>query len=97
VSTTVPTQALSMLNSRFMNEQAEKLAERLEAERPDRLAAKVIHAIRLTTGRTPDDREAGDDVKFIESLQTEDGLTAEQALRHYCLLVLNTNEFVYLD
>lgn len=97
VSTTVPTQALSMLNSQFMREQADKLATRLEAARPDGLAAKVIFATRLTTGRTPDDREVNDDVKFIESLQAEEGLPAEQALRHYCLLMLNTNEFVYLD
>ncbi|MEX2187466.1 MAG: DUF1553 domain-containing protein [Pirellulales bacterium] len=97
VSTTVPTQALGMLNSRFIGEQADKLAERLESERPDGLAAKVIHAIRLTTGRTPDDAEVNGDVAFIESLQSEEGMSAEKALRQYSLLILNTNEFVYLD
>ncbi len=97
VSTTVPTQALSMLNSRFMGEQAGELAKRLTAERPNGLPAKVIHAIRVTTGRTPDDREVNDDIKFIEALQADEGLTAEHALRHYCLMILNTNEFVYLD
>lgn len=97
VSTTVPTQALGMLNSKFMNEQAATLADRLVAQQPDDLAAQVALAIRLTTARAPIDTEIKADAGFIESLQTDENLSPQDALRLYCLMILNTNEFVYLD
>jgi hypothetical protein len=31
------------------------------------------------------------------SLEEDNDLSADQALKAYCLLALNTNEFVYLD
>jgi hypothetical protein len=88
--TTVPTQALGMLNGDFANEQAAALAERLERECPNDVAGQVRRAIRLTTGRVASDEEVAKDVAFIESLP-KDGL------RQYCLLALNVNEFLYLD
>lgn len=97
VSTTVPTQALSMLNSQFMNQQAAILAKRLEGDRPDELPAQVALAIRLTTGRTPSEGEVFADVEFIEALRTEEQLSPEDALRNYCLVILNTNELIYLE
>jgi hypothetical protein len=96
-STTVPTQALSMLNGQFMQEQAGTLAKRLEQERPGDVAAQVAHAIRLTTGRVPGDSEVEGDVKFIEVLKSDEKLSPQEALRMYCLLILNTNEFIYLE
>jgi hypothetical protein len=86
-----------MLNSKFMSEQAEVLALRLEEERPEGLKAQIAHAIRLTTGRVPEAKEIGADLKFIESQAAEEKMSPQAALRHYCLLILNTNEFVYLD
>lgn len=97
VTTTVPTQALGMLNSKFMSEQAELLARRLEEERPEGLKAQVAHAIRLTTGRTADAKEIDGDAAFVEAQAAEENISPQQALRHYCLMMLNTNEFVYLD
>jgi hypothetical protein len=97
VSTTVPTQALGMLNSKFMKEQAEALAKRLEEERPGDVKAQIALAIRLTTGRTPDAKEIDEDAAFIEKQAAEEKLSKEAALRQYCLMILNTNEFVYLD
>jgi hypothetical protein len=97
VSTTVPTQALGMLNSQFMTRQAEAFARRLEEERPKDTKAQVTLAIRLTTGRTPKADEVNGDVKFMVTLSAEEGIASEAALRHYCLMILNTNEFVYLD
>jgi hypothetical protein len=97
VSTTVPTQALGMLNSRFMSEQADALAKRLEEEHPEDVKAQVAMAIRLTTGRTADSKEIDGDVAFIAAQAKEENLAPAAALRHYCLMILNTNEFVYLD
>nr|AEH26462.1 hypothetical protein [uncultured Acidobacteria bacterium A2] len=95
-TTTVPTQALGLLNSQFAGEQAALLAKRLDKEAKS-TADKVTLAIRLTTGRLPATQEVIEDVKLIESLQKEEGLSAQRALEDYCLMILNTNEFIYLD
>jgi hypothetical protein len=96
-TTTVPTQALGLLNGDFANEQAVYLAERLEQEAPGRLGDQVRAAVRLVAGRSATAEEVSRDLDFIRRLQVEDGLTGSAALRHYCLLTLNANEFVYLD
>lgn len=96
-TTTVATQALGMLNGEFTNKQAERFAARLEKQRPTDVPAQVRLAIRLTTGRQAKDEEVKRDIDFIESLQKRYGLPSSQALKQYALLLLNTNEFVYLD
>jgi cytochrome c553 len=96
-TTTVPTQALGMLNGEFSNEQARLLADRASREAPGDLTAQVRRIIRLTTGRVPDEREVQDDVAFIAKLKTEEKLPDAEALRLYSLLALNTNEFMYLE
>jgi mono/diheme cytochrome c family protein len=97
-TTTVPTQALAMLNGEFTNESAAAFVTRLEKEVPDLdLEARVRRAIRLTTGRVPGEEEVRKDVAFVRELIEKAKLTEAAALRQYCLLALNTNEFVYLD
>lgn len=96
-TTTVPTQALGMLNGQFMNDHAAAFAERLQKETPDDLPAQVKRAIRLTTGREPSEAEVKKDAAFVEELQNKNSLSKEAALKNYCLMILNTNEFVYLD
>ena len=97
VSTTVPTQALGMLNSQFMSRQAALMAARLERDYPKDLRSQIAGAIRLTTGRRPAQDEIDADIVFIKQLQTAEKLSPQAALQNYCLLILNTNEFVYLD
>ena len=96
-TTTVPTQALLMLNDEFTNEQARLFAQRLTEESPGGLEAQVTRAVRLVTGRVPAADEVNQDVGFVRSLQRGHGLSGQEALRFYCLLLLNTNEFIYLD
>jgi hypothetical protein len=96
-TTTVPTQALGLLNDDFSNEQAKLFAERLRKEFPDSLQAQVQKAVRLTTGRNPAAAEVTKDITFIRNLQQQNNLTEADALRWYCLLALNSNEFMYLD
>lgn len=96
-TTTVPTQALGMLNSEFTNESAATFAKKLRTESPNDLARQVSVAIRLTTGRVPTDAEVKKDVAFLTSLKDKHRLSEEEALARYTLLALNTNEFVYLD
>jgi hypothetical protein len=58
---------------------------------------QITDGIRLTTSRTPSKDEIERDVAFVRKLQNESGMTAHKALTQYCLLLLNANEFVYLD
>ena len=51
------------------------------------LEKQVRRAIRLSTGRVPAEAEVKKDVVFARAA----------GLRQYCLLILNTNEFIYLD
>lgn len=95
-TTTQPTQALGMLNSDFLNEQAKIFAEDLL-----RLSTKpeeqVQIALRRTTQRMPTKAEIERGLRFLSAMQETHRLRAEEALRRFCLLTLNLNEFVFLD
>ncbi|MFI5259944.1 MAG: PSD1 and planctomycete cytochrome C domain-containing protein [Candidatus Limnocylindrales bacterium] len=96
-STTVPTQALGLLNGTFTNEQAARFAGRLRREAPGDVRAQVRRALRLTTAREPDAGEVRDDVALLDSLAAQGRLDARTALTQYCLMTLNANAFLYLD
>jgi hypothetical protein len=95
--TTVPTQSLGLLNGEFANEQATAFATRLQKEIPNNLSAQVRRAIRLSTGRIPTDDEVKRDIEFTNTLKEKHKLDDMKALIQFCLLCLNTNEFVYVD
>jgi hypothetical protein len=95
--TTQPTQALGMLNSDFLGQQAEALATRLRREAGADVSRQVRLALTLATSRPADDAEVRRGVRLVEALQAKDGVTPDVALRYFCLVVLNLNEFVYLD
>jgi mono/diheme cytochrome c family protein len=95
-TTTVPTQALGMLNGEFTNENAVALAKRMKKESP-KLDDQVAAGIRWTTGRNPMAEEIRKDQAFIQSLKAKHNLSDEAALVQYALMLLNANEFVYLD
>ncbi|MEZ6139964.1 MAG: PSD1 and planctomycete cytochrome C domain-containing protein [Zavarzinella sp.] len=94
--TTVPTQALGMLNGEFTREAAEQLANRIAASHKT-VDEQIQMIIQLTTCRKPSKEEVQKDRNFIEHLQKAFSLNSEAALVQYCLLALNTNEFIYVD
>jgi hypothetical protein len=96
-ATTVPTQSLSMLNSEFMNTQAKVLAERIAEEAGDDAEDRVELAMRLATSREPTEDEIEENVAFLQGVRDNFGKSKEEALQVFCLMVLNLNEFVYLD
>jgi len=96
-STTQPTQALAMINGAFLNRQAGLLADRLRREAGDDLKAQIRLALKLATAREASDDEVDRGLALIESLAASGNLDPEAARRAYCLLVLNLNEFLYLD
>lgn len=95
--TTQPTQALGMLNGKFLNDQAAQLARRLRKEASGNVREQVNRAYQIALGRTPDAEQTERGLSLIESLQTRHGLSADKALDQFCLVVLNLNEFLYLD
>ncbi|MCS7468585.1 PSD1 and planctomycete cytochrome C domain-containing protein [Stieleria sp. ICT_E10.1] len=82
---TTPLQALNLLNSRFVMQQAERMAARLEneAESP---SAQITRAWHLCFGRPPTDEELSDSTAFI----------AQEGLTQFARALLNANEFVLI-
>jgi len=96
-ATVVPTQALSMMNGDLTNEEAARLARRVEGELPGDRRAQVVRARQLVSGRTPDAREVDEAIAFLEEIQRTEGLSPEKAMDSLCLVLFNLNEFLYID
>jgi len=100
-TTTQPTQALGMLNGDFLQAQARVFAGRIRREAGGtataRTAAMVRRAIEVALVRPATDAEVARGVALVDRLSLQDGVGPDRALELYCLMVLNLNEFVYLD
>lgn len=79
-------QALALLNNRFMLTMAERFAERMEREADD-VPGQVSRAFSLATGRRP----------TVEQQQQLVRLAEDFGLAATCRLILNLNEFVFID
>jgi hypothetical protein len=97
ISTTVPTQALAMLNSPFVREQAEKLAARVRSAASP--ADAIARAYKIAVGREPTANERNTLLTFVEQQQalSDPAGSQDRALIECCQLVLCLNEFVYVD
>ena len=99
--TTQPTQALGMMNGEFIQRQARVFADRVrrEAGGPDAadVRACVERAIAIALVRQPTADEIARGLALIDQLETTEGISPGRALELYCLLLLNLNEFAYLD
>ena len=85
-STLTAIQALAMLNDPFLVRQAEHLAERVRAVRKD-LATQVEQAYLFALGRKPSTDES----------QTLVGYGEQHGFENVCRLILNSNEFMFVD
>ena len=83
---TTPLQALNLLNSPFLMQQASLLAERVEREAGKATDAQIAQAFRLTLGRAPEREE-------FEEAAT---LVKRHGLSALCRALLNSNEFLYV-
>ena len=96
-STTVPTQSLTMLNGKFINDQAIAFANRMRWEGGVTVEDRVRFGLRLVLCREPIPTEMQQALAFMQELQQSEGVTSEVALDRFALLALNLNEFVFLD
>ena len=83
---TVPTQALTLLNNGFVLNQAQLLAERIEREAPGDIERQVELAYELALTRPP----TADEAAVAQSL------VSEQSLVDLTHVMFNLNEFLYL-
>lgn len=100
VSTTVPTQALAMMNSPFVSQQAQKMAARIRPSQDVPLSATVDRAYQTAFSRLPSDTERNRMLAFIEQQRATIGETPDainRALVEFCQVLLCLNEFVYVD
>ena len=96
-ATTQPTQALTLLNSTFSNQQAALFAALLEKSAPGDAPAQVRLALSRTLQRPPTVAEVKRGLALIASLEKDPKVTPHDALCGFCLMTLNLNEFLYLD
>ncbi|MEZ6054182.1 MAG: PSD1 and planctomycete cytochrome C domain-containing protein [Planctomycetaceae bacterium] len=96
-ATTQPTQALGLLNSTFINEQAETFAQTIREQVGDDRPAQIRMALQRVLQREPNEVEIQRGVDLMTSLEEEHGMSPDEALRYFCLTALNLNEFLYLD
>lgn len=83
---TTALQALNLLNSSFMQQQSQLLAERIQHEAGDDPAAQITRLFAFAFQRPPRDTE----LVMAKSVREEFGLTA------VCRAVLNSNEFLWV-
>ncbi|WP_395749957.1 DUF1549 and DUF1553 domain-containing protein [Prosthecobacter sp.] len=94
-STTAP-QSLMLLNSEFTHGIAAKLATDLNQQHGSDATALITAATLRCLSRNPTQQELAIGQKFLQK-QTVLTPGFREALADYCLALLNSNEFVYLD
>jgi hypothetical protein len=104
VTTTAP-QALTMFNSAFAFDSAARFADRLRREARDE-SAHIDRAFKLAYGRAPTSAEKSASLEFLDrqaslvSRQPAHDAPVDfrhQAMQTFCLVILNSNEFLTVD
>ena len=101
-TTTMPTQALTLLNNRIVGEQARAMAGRLTREAGGNVGSFVKRAWLLAYSRAASESELKLAVKFIEEAEAaraRSGATDAHAaaLEEFCMGIMNTTEFIYTN
>ena len=84
-TTTTPLQALAMMNGYLSNEESAELAKRIVKETGDNAQSQIRRAFELTLNREPNEAE-------MLRLQKFNG-----GLEAVCRVLMNSNEFLYLE
>jgi Protein of unknown function (DUF1553)/Protein of unknown function (DUF1549)/Planctomycete cytochrome C len=106
--TTVPTQALTLFNNETFLEQAQHLAKRIEREAGSDPAAQVRLLYRIAYSREADSKELQQALEFLKNrgaaAASSDSRNSGEAsqlaltpLAEFAHIVLNSNEFVYIN
>jgi cytochrome c553 len=99
-TSTVPLQALALLNSDFARARARAMAARLEPEAGPDAGRRIVLACRLAWGREAAEKERVAARQFLEAQQAlyvgdKDG--DQRAWTDFCQMVLASNAFLYVE
>jgi len=99
MTSTVSSQALTLLNSDFMSQQAAAFAERVRKEKPDDPAG---YAVRLAFGRPATAKERETLTTFLDAQANRYDRTDQEGARRHaladlCHMLLSANEFAYVE
>ncbi|HEX5269122.1 MAG TPA: DUF1553 domain-containing protein, partial [Gemmataceae bacterium] len=92
--TTVPQQALFLMNAPFVVAQAQALANRPDVAAREATGERITYLYRLLFGRPPDAEELALGRRFVASAPEEKLLGP---WTKYCQVLLLSNEFVFVD
>jgi len=98
--TTVPTQALTMLNDEFVLLQSRLFAERVKKAAGSDPAEEVRQAYRIALSREPSAKEMSESRQFLDKQRTHHAAKPDPALAaliDLCNVMVNLNEFVYVQ
>jgi hypothetical protein len=98
--TTIPNQALTLLNNHTIRQQADAFAKRLLRETNGDPGAVAVLAWRYAYGRNITGEEKQQAVEFMQSRSqtaSAKGMAARPAVEELCLALFNTNEFIYMQ
>lgn len=85
--TTTALQSLALLNNEFMLRQSSHFAERIQSEAGDDSEIQVRRAFQLAFERRPSPNESAAAISLVKS----------HGLAQVCRMLMNANEFVYID
>jgi hypothetical protein len=100
VVSTAPTQALTLLNNDFVLGQSKAFAERVWKLAGPEQQQQVRVAFRIGLSREPSPGEIAENVAFLNrqmAAQAKSATPALEALTDLCDVILNLNEFVYIN
>lgn len=95
-ATVQPTQALTMVNGDFAQRQAQRFADLL-AQRAQGLEAQLRLGLERVSQRPARDDDLQRLLTLAGDLQRDHGRSEGEALQRCCLVLLNCNEFLFLD
>jgi hypothetical protein len=95
--TTVPQQALFLLNSPFVQEQSRSLLKHAELTGVPDAATKIQRLYRLIYARPAQEDELQLGESFVQSANTNVGTTMMTPWERYAQVLLLANEFMFLD
>ncbi len=91
--TTTPTQSLFMINGPWMVLRAKAFARRLSQPSSATLDERITTAYTLAYGRPP----TGDEARFATEFLQSSAADEQDSLVDFCHVLLNSNEFLYVD
>ena len=96
--TTVPTQALTLMNSELIRKSAVQFAQRVMTEAGTSPDAQIDRAYRLALGRPPTATEHTRAMKFLKAAPDAEGAALPvEGLTDLCHVLFTLNEFIYVD